>query len=183
VDINQNSKGRVIVIGAGVSGLTTLLCLLRQGFKVTVVAKKFAPEITSVVAAALWQWPPPALGEASEDKISLIRTREWCMSSYDYFANLAPFPETGVFMRPVVVYFKHLVKDNPNDLERINELQDKVQDFVYARALIKENQINTEIGLKDAYSHLVPLIDMDVYIPHSAPPTGTHVVGVPLESS
>ncbi len=83
----------------------------------------------------------------------------------------------------MVVYFKHLVKDNPNDLERINELQDKVQDFVYARALIKENQINTEIGLKDAYSHLVPLIDMDVYIPHSAPPTGTHVVGVPLESS
>jgi D-amino-acid oxidase len=164
VDINQNSKGRVLVIGAGVSGLTTSLCLLRQGFKVTVVAEKLAPEITSVVAAALWQWPPPALGEAPDDQISLIRTREWCMTSYDYFANLAPFPETGVFMRPVVVYFKHLVKNNPNDLERINELQDKVQDFVHAPALIKENQINTEIGLKDAYSHLAPMIDMDVYM-------------------
>lgn len=27
------------------------------------------------------------------------------MTSYDYFANLAREPETGVFMRPVVVYF------------------------------------------------------------------------------
>lgn len=53
MDINQNSKGRVLVIGAGVSGLTTSLCLFRKGFKVTVVAEKFAPEITSVVAAAL----------------------------------------------------------------------------------------------------------------------------------
>lgn len=60
MDSNQKYKGRVLVIGAGVSGLTTSLCLLQHGFKVTVVAEKFAPAITSVVAAALWQWPPPA---------------------------------------------------------------------------------------------------------------------------
>lgn len=53
-------EGRVLVIGAGVSGLTTSLCLLRHGFKVTVVAE-FAPAISSVVACALWQWPLPAL--------------------------------------------------------------------------------------------------------------------------
>jgi D-amino-acid oxidase len=161
---NQKYKGRVLVIGAGVSGLVTSLCLQRNGFKVTVVASKFAPEITSVVAAALWQWPLPAVGEDECDQISLTRSKKWCMTSYDYFANLANSPETGVFMRPVVVYFKHLVKDNPRDLEKMNDLQDKVSDFVHDSALITENQINTEIGLKDAYSHKAPMIDMDVYI-------------------
>lgn len=164
MESNQKYKGRVLVIGAGVSGLTTSLCLLRHGFKVTVVAEKFAPAITSVVAGALWQWPPPAVGEDHHDQMSLTRTKKWCMTSYDYFANLANSPETGVFMRPVVIYFKHLVKDNPRELERMNELRDKVYDFVHAPTLIKENQVNTEIGLKDAYSHLAPMIDMDVYV-------------------
>ena len=160
----QKSQGKALVIGAGVSGLTTALCLQRNGFQVTVVAQKFAPEITSVVAAALWQWPPPALGEDSEDKNSLSKAKKWCMTSYDYFAHLADSPETGVFLRPVVVYFKHLVKDNPHDQERMDELRDKLDDFVHTTALITENKINTEIGLKDAYSHFAPMIDMDVYM-------------------
>lgn len=164
MDSNQQYKARVLVIGAGVSGLTTSLCLLQHGFKVTVVAQNLAPAITSVVAAALWQWPPPALGEDEHDQISLTRSKEWSMTSYDYFANLAREPETGVFMRPVVVYFKHSVKDNPQDLERMNELREKVYDFVHTPALITENQVNTEMGLKDAYSHLAPMVDMDVYM-------------------
>ncbi len=160
---NQKYKGRVLVIGAGVSGLVTSLILQRNGFKVTVVASNFAPEITSVVAGALWQWPLPAVGKDECD--ALTRSKNWCMTSYDYFANLANLPEeTGVFMRRVVIYFKHLVKDNPRDLEFRNDLQDKVYDFVHDSALITENQINTEIGLKDAYSHLAPMIDMDVYM-------------------
>src|SRR6267378_2632098 len=43
---------RVLVIGVGVTGLTTALCLRREGFAVTVVAEKFAPDIVSVVAGA-----------------------------------------------------------------------------------------------------------------------------------
>ncbi|WP_414586599.1 FAD-dependent oxidoreductase [Scytonema sp. PCC 10023] len=164
IESHQKYKGRVLVIGAGVSGLVTSLCLQRNGFKVTLVASNFAPEITSVVAAALWQWPPPALGKDDHDQTLLTRSKKWCMASYDYFANLASSPETGVFMRPVVVYFKHLVKDNPSDRSRMNELQDKVHHFVHTPALITENQINTEIGLLDAYSHLAPMIDMDVYM-------------------
>ncbi|KAB8319426.1 FAD-binding oxidoreductase [Tolypothrix campylonemoides VB511288] len=164
IESQQKYKGRVLVIGAGVSGLTTSLCLQRNGFKVTLVASNFAPEITSVVAAALWQWPPPALGEDEHDQTLLRRSKKWCMASYDYFANLASLPETGVFMRRAVIYFKHLVKDNPSDQSRMNELQDKVYDFVHTPALITENQINTEIGLLDAYSHLAPMIDMDVYM-------------------
>ena len=54
--------GRVLVIGAGVTGLTTSLCLRGRGFDVTIVAEKFAPDIVSVVAGALWEWPPAVCG-------------------------------------------------------------------------------------------------------------------------
>ena len=53
------------------------------------------------------------------------------MISYDYFANLANSPETGVFMRPVVIYFKHPVKNNPKDIENMNALREKVYEFVH----------------------------------------------------
>src|SRR5437867_1874041 len=44
---------RVLVIGAGVVGLTTALQARRAGYEVVVVAERFAPDITSVVAPAL----------------------------------------------------------------------------------------------------------------------------------
>ena len=62
--------GRVLVIGAGVSGLTSALCLRRRGFEVTVVADRFAPLVTSVVAGALWEWPPAVCGY-HQDQVSL----------------------------------------------------------------------------------------------------------------
>ena len=46
--LNHQCKGKVLVIGASVSGLTTALCLQKHGFQVTVVAEKLAPAITSL---------------------------------------------------------------------------------------------------------------------------------------
>ena len=58
----KRARRGVLVIGAGVSGLTSALCLSRRGFDVTVVADRFAPRVTSVVAGALWEWPPAVCG-------------------------------------------------------------------------------------------------------------------------
>lgn len=41
----QSDRGTALVIGAGVSGLTTALSLRRRGFSVTVAAEKFAPDM------------------------------------------------------------------------------------------------------------------------------------------
>ena len=71
---------RVLVIGAGVSGLTSALCLRRRGFAVTVVAESFAPRVTSVVAGALWEWPPAVCGY-HRDVDSLARSKVWCRTS------------------------------------------------------------------------------------------------------
>ncbi len=48
--IKNGTSRRVLVIGAGISGLTSALCLIRKGFEVTLVADRLAPRVTSVVA-------------------------------------------------------------------------------------------------------------------------------------
>ncbi len=161
--LSNRDRGRVLVVGAGVSGLTTALCLQRRGFSTTVVAEKFAPEITSVVAGALWEWPPAVCGY-HHDQLSLARSKEWCMTSYHIFADLMKNPDTGVFIRDVVFYFKQMVKDSPQQLAKMNELQGKVRRFRHDPALIEEHHVNTRIGLQDAYSHLAPMVDTDVYM-------------------
>lgn len=45
---------QVVVLGAGVSGLTTALVLAQAGAKVRVVARELSPDTTSDVAAAVW---------------------------------------------------------------------------------------------------------------------------------
>ena len=81
----------VLVIGAGVSGLTSALCLRRRGYGVTVVADRFAPRVTSVVAGALWEWPPAVCGH-HRDLVSLRRSKVWCRTSFDIFGELAQAP-------------------------------------------------------------------------------------------
>ena len=131
----------MLVIGAGVTGLTTALCLRREGFDVTVVAEKFAPDIVSVVAGALWEWPPAVCG-AHHDEASLARSREWCMTSYEVFGRLSKRPETGVFMRPVVFYFRAPISQRPRDLAKMNELKGKVRGFVHDARLIEDGGVN-----------------------------------------
>lgn len=87
------------------------------------------------------------------------------MTSYDIFSELARNEETGAFMRTVVFYFKYPVEESPKDLAKMNELKDKVREFRHDPALIEENEVNAQkIGLKDAYSHLAPMVDTDVYM-------------------
>jgi D-amino-acid oxidase len=161
--ISQKSKEKILVIGAGVSGLTTALCLAREGFEVTVVAEKFAPDITSVVAGALWEWPPAVCGYHSDER-SLKRSKEWCQLSYNIFSELAENHETGVYMRTANFYFKDKVEDNIRHSFKMKELKNHVEDFRHDPALITENKISEKMNLKDAYSHLAPMIDTDVYM-------------------
>ncbi|MBV9617558.1 MAG: FAD-dependent oxidoreductase [Ktedonobacteraceae bacterium] len=161
--MSSSMKERVLVIGAGVSGLTTALCLRQKGFEVTVVAEKFAPHIVSVVAGALWEWPPAVCGHHL-DQQSLERSKKWCMISYEKFFDLAQYEETGVFIRPVTFYFRYQVESNPRALRKMKEIERHVQGFCHSPALIKEHLVNEDLGLKDAYTHLTPMVNTDVYM-------------------
>lgn len=153
----------VLVIGAGVSGLTTALLLARSGFDVTVVAEKDASECVSVVAGALWEWPPAVCGY-HHDQISLARSKEWCMESYQIFDDLSNEPSTGVFMRTSNFYFTHAIEDSPYDLAKMHELVPRVRGFVRDRDLALFNGVNSEYGVIDAYAHLAPMVDTDAYM-------------------
>jgi D-amino-acid oxidase len=163
-EIPRSGAGRgVLVIGAGVSGLTCALCLRRRGFAVTVVAESFAPAITSVVAGALWEWPPAVCGY-HRDEDSLARSKVWCRKSYRIFEDLARDPETGVFVRPVTYYFKRPIEDDAVHRTKMEEVRGEVAGFRHDSALIRENGVNLEIGLQDAYTHLAPMVDTDDYM-------------------
>jgi D-amino-acid oxidase len=159
----QDHGRAVVVIGAGVSGLTTALCLRRRGFGVTVVADRFAPRVTSAVAGALWEWPPAVCGRHQDDA-SLARAKRWCAVSYGIFADLAGDARAGVHLRPVNFYFRLPVREDPRQRRKMEELAGRVRGFRHDAALVGENGVNPRLGLCDAYAHLAPMIDTDVYL-------------------
>ena len=83
--------GRVVVVGAGVIGLSCALRLLEAGHRVDVLARDLPRETTSAVAAAIW-YPfragPPA------------KVLAWSQESYAAFAAIAAeHADSGVVIR------------------------------------------------------------------------------------
>ncbi len=80
---------RVIVVGAGVVGLSCAVRLLENGHRVDVVARDLPLETTSAVAAALW-YPHRAF--------PFERVTAWSAASYAEFEKLSTSSDTGVRM-------------------------------------------------------------------------------------
>lgn len=81
------SQRRAVVVGGGVSGLTTAVTLQRRGYDVTVWTKDPLEHTTSHVAAALW-YPYRAGPEQ--------RVTRWCLRSFPEFERIAQDPQSGV---------------------------------------------------------------------------------------
>src|SRR5262245_61981812 len=92
---------RVLVIGAGVTGLTVGVRLVAAGYDVDVLARELPQETTSAVAAAIWY---PYLVQPFD------RVLGWSEASLAEFRSLAEREDptdTGVVMREGV----ELVRD------------------------------------------------------------------------
>ncbi|MDT5146400.1 MAG: D-amino-acid oxidase, partial [Mycobacterium sp.] len=83
---------QVVVVGAGVSGLTSALCLAEAGWPVRVWAAAMPLQTTSAVAGAVWA--PPRPGSP--------KTLDWSAYSLRIFRELAGNPVTGVRMAPAL---------------------------------------------------------------------------------
>ena len=106
----------------------------------------------------------PAVCGHHNDLVSLSRSKAWSEASYEIFADLALNPKTGVFLRPVTYYFKRPVNEDPRHNQKMNELKGKVARFRHDSALIDENGVNSRFGVRDAYTHIAPMVDTDVYM-------------------
>lgn len=84
----------VLVVGAGVSGLTTAVCLAEAGRQVLVRAAEPPRRTTSMIAGAMWG---PSFLEP------MARTSVWTRRSLQDFRELADDPASGVRMAPSLV--------------------------------------------------------------------------------
>src|SRR5438067_9572249 len=83
----------ILVIGCGVSGLTTGLCLLESGYTVSIWAKELPPFTTSNVAAAVW-YPYKAY---PTDKVTA-----WGKEALQKFRALQSEKDSGIFMASIL---------------------------------------------------------------------------------
>lgn len=132
-----------VVVGAGVSGLTTAICLAEAGWSVRVWAAEQPSQTTSIVAGALW-------GPAFQAPVS--KTLAWTETSLHTFQGLARDPHTGVRMAPALT-----VGDLPPDATDSPQVQ-LIPDL--------KNAEPTEVpdGYAGGYRSTMPLIDMPHYL-------------------
>lgn len=83
--------GRIIVVGAGVVGLSCAVRLLEAGHRVDVLARELPLETTSAVAAAIWY--PYRAGPQE-------RVLGWGQATYAELGRIAAaYPDSGVVLR------------------------------------------------------------------------------------
>ncbi|MEV6415555.1 FAD-dependent oxidoreductase [Kribbella sp. NPDC051718] len=133
---------RVVVLGAGISGLSTATLLRQRGDDVILVSAHLTEATTSHLAAAVW-FPTAA---APADKVA-----SWGATTYDVLATEAARGVPGVVMRESLVLYREEPQPQP--------WADAVGDIRPARA----------DELPPGYSHglrfAVPLVEMPTYLP------------------
>ncbi|KAH9832042.1 FAD dependent oxidoreductase [Rhodofomes roseus] len=160
----------ILVIGGGVTGLTTAWLLLDAGYNVTVVSERWANpsnRITSQIAGALWEWPPAVCGRHT-DIISLEHSKGWAMTSYRIFERLMeilPTEAHGVRMRLANFFFDRPLESLPDQYQKMEEIEHcGVAGFKRDPNLVKRHAVNQKAGVVDSYRHLAPVVDTDQYM-------------------
>ncbi|MBA2465759.1 MAG: FAD-binding oxidoreductase [Nocardioidaceae bacterium] len=131
---------RVIVVGAGVVGLSCAVRLLEQGHRVDVLARDLPLETTSAAAAALW-YPYRAY--------PFDRVVAWSEETYRELARLAGDGRTGVVMR------------QGTEVHR-----SRTADPWWSTAVPVLTRVTTMAEpYVDAWSFEAPVVEMPIYLP------------------
>ncbi|WP_405060737.1 FAD-binding oxidoreductase [Kribbella sp. NBC_01505] len=130
---------RVIVVGAGVIGLTCAVRLAENGYEVAVLARDLPLETTSSVAGAVWG---PYLAEPAD------RVTAWARTSYDEFTKLAEH-EPSVQLR----HGRELRVERTPDPEWADVLPDLTR------------VASPPVGFADGWAFTAPVVEMPQYLP------------------
>jgi D-amino-acid oxidase len=132
-------SARVVVVGAGVIGLSCAVRLLERGHDVAVVARDLPLETTSSVAAALWY---PHRAYPNE------RVTAWAATTYAALVTLTDVPQTGVVLRRGTEVLRQ-AGPRPWWAEAVPDLQ---------RATALPD------GYRDGWSFVAPVVEMPLYL-------------------
>ncbi|KAF8186526.1 nucleotide-binding domain-containing protein [Mycena galopus ATCC 62051] len=164
----STNSPHILIIGGGVTGLTTAWVLLDRGYRVTVLSAEWVNSkrrLTSQIAGALWEYPPAVCGQHT-DAISLGHSKKWVMSAYHIFDAIASNPElssaSGIRMMPADFYFPTVVESDVKQYSKMVEIMASgVRGFRRGPHLIEERGCDPSYGAVDAYEVLSPVIDTD----------------------
>ncbi len=131
-----------VVVGCGISGLTSALRLREAGCSVQIVAAQPPQQTTSAVAGALW-YPYRALPQHEVTK--------WGAATFAVLAGLADQPATGVRMR------------SGRELSRVPAPEPWWSAAVPSLARVSASDLPA--GYVDGFSLTVPVVDSSVHLP------------------
>lgn len=137
------SRGQldVLVVGAGVCGLTCAVCLAEAGLNVQIRAAAMPPETTSAVAGAIWG---PHLVEESD------RVTRWAAVTLDVLAGLAGAAGAGVALTRGVLAWRRPAEPPP----WTGELP----------GLRQRGPADLPPGYAAGWQYTAPVLDMPVYL-------------------
>ncbi len=136
---------QVIVIGCGISGLSSALMMAEQGFTVKIISKNLPPHTTSNKAAAFWS---PYYAEGN-------RVARWARESYFEYEKLSRLTATGVSMAMLHRFRKKNFMDAENWEEAIPEGK-----------LLTMKKENLPPDYDEGYEVEVPLIETQIFLPY-----------------
>jgi D-amino-acid oxidase len=131
----------IVVIGCGVSGLTTGLRLLQAGYAVSIWARDLPPHTTSNVAAAVW-YPYKAY---PTDKVTA-----WSAEAYRVFKQFQSVADSGVIMASVLEV-KRALSPDPWWATAVEHVRHARSDELPP-------------GYADGYVFTAPVIDTSIYL-------------------
>jgi D-amino-acid oxidase len=136
-------RADAVVVGAGVSGLTSAVCLAEAGLRVRLWAAEPPAATTSAAAGALWG---PYLVKP------LDRVRRWSAETSRALHRLADVPGTGVRIAQGVEASRELVGP-PDWLPRLDGAR-------------KCPRAELPAGFVTGWRFAAPLVDMTTYLPY-----------------
>ena len=134
---------RVIVVGCGVSGLSSAIRLTEAEHEVAIWAKDLPPYTTSNVAAATW-YPYRAF--------PVERVLAWGQRAFEVFTELAEAPESGVSFIEALELFREEAPD-PWWRECVTHFR-------------RASPAELPPGFVSGYVFETPVIEMPVYLPY-----------------
>lgn len=132
----------IVVVGAGVSGLTSAICLAEAGWPVRVWAATKLKQTTSAAAGAVWAPPRPAERAAE--------TLRWTEHSLRVFTDLAGDPDSGVQLAPALA------------VGELSEAMSSVATLI--PELRPADPADVPGGFDTGFHATVPMIDMPHYL-------------------